>query len=256
MLRNFTEFANIAGVRPPSIHTAIKAKLKDAVVEKPDGSRWIEDTHPAAIRYANDFVSRRRAPKRSHPVPQQPSAGANSTKLALPPDEDPLNPHVPACIVPQASRDVFDDAGLGSGLGIIASATDTAAVNKLFLESLADRTVQEVVDQFGEIEAVFPLAKAMKVRAEWQVKDVEAKRKRGDLIEKTFVTQVIIPLVNSAFRRLVSESPESLTAVIVARVLSGGESLHLDVKDAIRMENSGILTSLVEQVRAEVARLD
>ncbi len=256
MLRTFADFAAIAGVRPPSIHTAIKGKLKGAVVMGAEGGRWIDDEHPSAITYANEPNMQRKGALSSKPVTKRPSTGVNHVDIASKSYEDPLNPRIPPDILPPASRGVSIDVGIGSGPGVVTSASEAAASRQHFLETLADRTVQEVVDEFGNVEAVFPLAKAMKVRAEWQVKDAEAKRKRGLLVTRTFVDQTLVPLINGAFRRLVSESPESLTEVIVARVLSGGESLQIDVKELIRRENSGILTDLVAQAKAEIERLD
>ncbi len=70
------------------------------------------------------------------------------------------------------------------------------------------------------------------------------------------LTGTLLPLVELAFRRLVSEAPIALTDQIIARVLTGGDDLRSDVEALIRLENSGILTDCRDKLVTEFERVD
>ena len=97
----------------------------------------------------------------------------------------------------------------------------------------------------------------MKNYADMQHKEAAAAERRGELIPRTVISNSLVPLIDLAFRRLVTEAPGALAEQIIARVLSAaGEGktgdLRLDVEALIRRETSTILTDCRDRFVQEV----
>lgn len=125
------------------------------------------------------------------------------------------------------------------------------------IDDLGSMTLREMVDRFGSIENLGGLVKLLKNYADMQHKEAAAAERRGDLISRTVISNSLVPLIDLAFRRLVTEAPGALAEQIIARVLSAaGEGktgdLRLDVEALIRRETSTILTNCRDRFVQEV----
>jgi len=121
------------------------------------------------------------------------------------------------------------------------------------LEDLGTLTLREVVESCGDLPGLRDAVKSLKEYAQMRNQEGIAAKRRSELIDRKLIPSVFVPIVNTAFRRLVEEVPDAITDQVVARVQSGGDSLRLDVVDIYRREVSTILTacvsSMAEQIR-------
>tara|TARA_R110000765_G_scaffold147569_1_gene250147 strand:- start:1001 stop:1717 length:717 start_codon:yes stop_codon:yes gene_type:complete len=123
------------------------------------------------------------------------------------------------------------------------------------VDNLGSMTLREIVERFGSLPNLKDAVKAMANFADMRNKEGLAAKRRGELVSRDVLTGTLLPLVELAFRRLVSEAPVALTDQIVARVLAGGDDLRSDVEALIRLENSGILTDCKEKLVLEFERV-
>ena len=123
------------------------------------------------------------------------------------------------------------------------------------VDNLGSMTLREIVERFGSLPNLKDAVKAMANFADMRNKEGLASKRRGELVSRDVLTGTLLPLVELAFRRLVSEAPVALTDQIIARVLAGGDDLRSDVEALIRLENSGILTDCKEKLVLEFERV-
>jgi len=80
-------------------------------------------------------------------------------------------------------------------------------------------------------------------------------QQRGDLIEREKVAGLVFPLIDVAFSRLVSDVPEAVSKMVVARCEAGGPETTADVMQLIRDANSRVLKNM-KQSAARLEFLD
>lgn len=112
------------------------------------------------------------------------------------------------------------------------------------LKELEDLTVREVVMRYGSVDGFKRFVDSLKNIAEYKHRELRVKQQRGDLIERDKVAGIVFPVIDVAFSRLVSDVPESVSKLIVARVESGGPETTSDVQQLIRDANSRVLKNL------------
>jgi hypothetical protein len=101
-------------------------------------------------------------------------------------------------------------------------------------------TLREVADNFGSLQELHGVVKSLKDYAIMQATELKTQTLRGELLPRDLAARVFLPLVDMMTTRLVSEVPPALAHQIIARVLSGGDDLLVDVTTMIRKENSSV----------------
>jgi hypothetical protein len=124
------------------------------------------------------------------------------------------------------------------------------------IEDFRHLPFDEILTRWGDLEALVSAVKAAKLYGDLRAREADARSKRGELVERRIVSAVLVPLVNLAFTRLVSEAPLALREQIISRVMSGGEDLSVDVEKLIRNEISGILSSCRERLSTELEDME
>jgi len=123
------------------------------------------------------------------------------------------------------------------------------------VKDIGELTLRYVAENFGSFPCFRDVTKAMSDQANMRVKNAAASSSRSEVVERSTVRAVFGPLVDLAFRRLVSEAPAALTEQIVARVLAGGEDLSIDVEELLRRELGGILGDCRDEMARELRGL-
>ena len=109
------------------------------------------------------------------------------------------------------------------------------------IEELEHLTVREVVMRYGSLDGFKRFVDSLKGIAEYKYREIRIQQQRGDLVERDRVAGAVFPLIDLAFSRLVSDVPDALAQLIVARVESGGDDTVRDVQQLIRDANSRAL---------------
>lgn len=112
------------------------------------------------------------------------------------------------------------------------------------LEHLEDLTVREVVMRYGSVDGFKRFVDSLKSISEFKYKELRAKQQRGDLIEREKVAGLVFPMIDVAFARLVTDVPDSVAKLVIARVESGGADTSADVQKIIRDANSRVLKNV------------
>ena len=113
-------------------------------------------------------------------------------------------------------------------------------------KELEDLTLREVAEKYAGIDGFKRHIDSLKALAEFRYRDLKIKQQRGELIEKEQVRRTLLPMIDTAFQRLVSDVPETLAKLIVARVQSGGDDVTAEVVQMLREHNSKVLRNLKE----------
>ena len=254
-----TELAHRAGVSRSCAHKAMRGALRRCLTS--DGKRiygddpavkmWIAE-HRAG-RGTKEATGTGRNVTDPAPPPRVSSIGdpfAFAARAAAPlPARAPPPPELERALVPAAEPPSTTDQML----------EELRSFSQGKLPPIADfryLPFDEVLERYGTLEALMLAVKANKGYVELRVKEQEAAVKRGDLIERRIVTAVLAPIIDLAFSRLVGEAPTALREQVVARVLTGGTDLAIDVEEMIRSEVSGILTDAKSALQAEFDRLE
>lgn len=256
-----SELARLAGVSPPIITLRIQAGKFEGVLT-PNG-KLIDSHHPLILDYLTNPSHKRRPRGATAPKPARlPTNGAvgsstdfegrpdpfamcrtiaivaDSRGTAAPVPAPRTQPRGNGSASPRSMRQQLADEYLydlaGGGGGVIPPG----------LADLGAMTLREVAERFGSLPALAVAVKVMKDFASMRNTEGLAEQRRGTLISRDAVTGTVLPLVDLAFRRLVTEAPGALTQQIIARVLHAGKNsgdLHTDVEGLIRNENSKIL---------------
>lgn len=130
-----------------------------------------------------------------------------------------------------------------------ASPAEPAMPKTDSIEDLEDLTVREVVMRYGSIDGFKRFVDSLKNIAEYKHRELRVRQQRGDLIARERVAGVVFPMIDVAFARLVSDVPESLSKLIIARVESGGPDTASDVQKLIRDANSRVLKNLKQSAQ-------
>lgn len=120
------------------------------------------------------------------------------------------------------------------------------------ISDLEELTVREVVMRYGSVDGFKRFVESLKNIAEYKHRELRVRQQRGELIERDVVAGVVFPMIDVAFARLVSDVPESLSKILIARVEAGGPETAVDVVQLIRDANSRVL----KNVKQSAARLE
>lgn len=112
------------------------------------------------------------------------------------------------------------------------------------IEQLEDLTVREVVMKYGSIDGFKRYVESLKHIADYKYRELRVLQQRGDLIERDKVSGQVFPLIDVAFSRLVSDVPDSVSKMVIARAESGGPETLRDVQQLIRDANSRVLKNV------------
>lgn len=264
-----SELARRAGVTNGAISYAMRNALKPATV-----GRQFVAAHPLVERYIREHTARAPGVKGTKGRPSRRDRAAAPHNSALTPTPQPVSiapkPHnyimedplARACAVargPAPAVAVGEAAAPGSSAAVHSSSaaapgvpvvdeltthtnsvlynlqTQTAGALPADLEDLGRMSLRELVDRCGSFEACLTAVKSLKMWADYMKADVEARKKRGDLIERAAVERNIFPYIDLTQRRALEEVPMSVADQVIARVTSGGEhgDLRLDVQKLI-----------------------
>ena len=252
------ELAQLAGVSRTTAGRAMRQELKGDLTES--GRRVYRDA-PRVQAWIKRYRHRR---KHGNPPPVV-------AATPLPPAPPVFDPFAaaraaapPVVVLPSSPPELEPLPPLAiAGDHTTLSGTDRV-LEDLRIESLGrlppikdfrHRPFDEVLDTHGTLEALVSAVKASKLYGEMRAREQEAAAKRGDLVERRIVTAVLAPIVDLAFSRLVGEAPAALRDQIVARVMSGGDDLAIDVETLIRQEVAGILGDAKSALATELEKL-
>lgn len=116
------------------------------------------------------------------------------------------------------------------------------------VEELDGLTLREIGMRYGTLESFKKFVDVLKVMADFQFRDIKVRTERGHLIERDAVKGRIFPLIDTAFTRLVTDVPTTLSALVLARAEAGGEGAREDIEKIIRDANSKTLKNLKAQL--------
>lgn len=211
-LTSKADLARLAGVSRAAVTKAAQGALADAVT---DGK--IDISHPVVVEWltskatAPEPVEIRKASPRPAATIKQP---ANNTTT-------PTVSHKPSLELTGAGYDVTQ------------------------LENL---TIREVVMRYGSVEGFKRFVESLKSIAEYNFRELKIKTQRGELIQRDLVVGALLPLVDVAYQRLVSDVPAAIIQQVVARLESGGVDAVLDCEKIIRDAISKVLKSTKESI--------
>lgn len=117
------------------------------------------------------------------------------------------------------------------------------------ISDLENLTVREVVMRHGSVDGFKRFVEALNKIAEYKYRELRVETQRGEVVRRDRVAGVVFSVIDVAFSRLVSDVPESLSKIIVARVESGGDDTVADVERLIRDANSKALKNVKTAVR-------
>lgn len=236
-LQTCSQIAREAGVQAQTVHAATQGgrRLAAAVVMSA-GKKRIDREHPATV----DYLRRRSrvAPRTRAVTPVAlPQVAADdpflrAAELAPPPvvAAELCTPTVVEDIAQQVGGEVLELSGL---------------------------TLRECVARWGSLPAMSEAVKAMKLEADMVVRRQQAAKASGETISRALVESTLVVLVESAFRRLVIETPAATAEQAVALVLADrrGAELGSAVEELLRRENGRILGGCRDALRAELGKM-
>ena len=111
-------------------------------------------------------------------------------------------------------------------------------------EDLENLTVREVVMRYGSVDGFKRFVDSLKNIAEYKYRELRIKQQRGDLVERAKVAGLVFPLIDVTFSRLVTDIPDAVSKLVIARVESGGPETLVDVQKIIRDANSRAIKNL------------
>jgi hypothetical protein len=114
------------------------------------------------------------------------------------------------------------------------------------IEDFENLTVRQVVMKYGTVEGLRGYVDVLKTIADYKHRELRVKQQRGELIAREKVAGVVFPIIDSAFSQLVSDVPEALSSLIVARCEAGGSDTLGDIVQLIRKANGRVLKNLKE----------
>jgi len=208
------ELARWAGLNKSNAVRACQGKLADAVV-----AHGVDAEHPLV----RAWLAVRGVDKLPHLAGSPDAAPSSNAK----PKKKPKTVKTRAAVPPQV---------------------ETNTPDPFDLEHLENLTVREIVMRFGSVDGFKRFVDSLKSISEFKYKELRAKQQRGSLIERTKVAGIVFPLIDVAFSRLVSDVPDSVSKLVMARVQSGGPETLIDIQKMIRDANSRVMKNVKQSV--------
>jgi len=205
--------SRLAGVSRMAVTKAAKGALADAVVDKK-----INVAHPLVIEWlsSKDVTE---IPTASEPAPK-PTAKKKAKKKTAAKSKPVPKPKPAAATKPNQ-------------VPITVGGYD--------IDGLEDLTLREIVMRYGSIDGFKRYVESLKSISDFNLRDMKMKTHRGELVQRDLVVGTLIPLIDVAYQRLVSDVPAAITQQIIARVESGGEDMIGDSEKIIRDAVSRVL---------------
>ena len=193
--------SRLAGVSRMAVTKAAKGALADAVVGKK-----MNVQHPLVIEWlsSKDVVAPPAAKKKSKKKSKKKTAAKSKPKPAATPKPKPTANQVPITV---------------GGYNI---------------EGLEDLTLREIVMRYGSIDGFKRYVESLKSISDFNLRDMKMKVHRGELIQRDLVVGTLIPLIDVAYQRLVSDFPAATIQQLHARFESGGEDCIVDSEKILR----------------------
>lgn len=113
---------------------------------------------------------------------------------------------------------------------------------------LENLTIKQVVMRYGSVDGFKRFVESLKAIADYNFRDLKIKTQRGELIRRDLVESVLLPLVDVAYQRLVSDIPAAIVQQVISRLESGGSEAVLDCEKIIREAISKVLKSTKETI--------
>jgi hypothetical protein len=211
-----SELARWAGVTRAA--TSKACKLGGPLYDATDAG-GVDPAHPLVRQWLSSHgVDELPAPKPTTPGPTPRKRAPRKPKAA----RDPT----PAPDIPEPPRDT------------------PTPVMPYELKDLENMTVRDVVMRFGSVDGFKRFVDSLKSIAEYKHRELRVRQQRGDLVEREKVVGLVFPLIEVAFARLVSDVPDSVSKIVVARCEAGGPETTADVVQLIRDANSRVLKNM------------
>lgn len=226
------DLAELAGVTPMAITKATRGKLAPAMV----GDR-VDLDHPAVQAYLE---------AKGKAVPP-PAAEKKAPKKAA---TKPAKKKAPAAPRKRAKKGEGAGGDL-SDMDLMALGLDPADwESSARMHEVADMTLREVAERYGGTKrALRDWADALKTIEAVRKAFLDNEKTEGSLVELDLVKRLIFGGIEAGFRRLLLDTPRTLTTQLYAAARSGTpqEEAELLVRDAI--------TSQLEPIQATIARV-
>ena len=101
-----------------------------------------------------------------------------------------------------------------------------------------EMTLRQVFEQHGSMAIFKDLLLSIKIVEDIHAKRLDADKRTGELIERAFVKQHVLGLVDRIHRRMLAELPVGLSYVVHGKCSTGGtvEEIQQLIKDAVSRE--------------------
>lgn len=212
--------ARLAGVSRTAVGKAAKGPLADAV----DGKK-INVAHPLVIEWLS-------------------SKGATAPEATAP--EATVTQATPAKKKTATKKSKKKTAAKSKPATTVSAAATPPnpapiTVGGYDIEGLENLTLREIVMRYGSIDGFKRYVESLKSISDFNLRDMKMKAHRGELIQRDLVSGTLIPLIDVAYQRLVSDVPAAITQQIIARIESGGDDMIGDCEKIIRDAISRVL---------------
>lgn len=261
------DFAQLAGVLPDAVYCALRGKQLGAAGVKVHRRLAVDSEHPLAIAYLKDpartSAKTARSPKKARArLPRPASTRGSAAIVTLPQGFDPLAPPATVPAGHQGRSPLADpfpvvgeraeSSGAEHRAEYVEDLAGELAQSFGAIRDLSAWTLGACVEKFGSAPGMVDHVKALKLLAELQLKLQQADVARGKYIERALVAGSLLPVIETAWQRVVGEAPGAMAASIVGLVTSGHEQqLDFAVEELIRAE----LSKILKGVRGEYLKL-
>ncbi|MCK5617123.1 hypothetical protein KAR91_85460 [Candidatus Pacearchaeota archaeon] len=230
------EFAKKCGVSISAVHAAKKKSLKKATRRR-NGKYSINPEHPAAVEYYNQKIHEYDTGTKKNPVNCD-----NETKHVRYPDQE---------VKPVENPASKSDEIISSGKKISDYVARVETEKKL----LENVTLKEIVMYHKTIKGYGAHVKVLKDIADFHNKDLLARQRRGELIERKGLGSTLIGLVDQAFNRLVGEMPVSVVPELIALAQTNSDTVQGDIVKLIQNHISQTLKDAKNQIKNKLEKV-
>ena len=116
------------------------------------------------------------------------------------------------------------------------------------IEDFEDLTLRQIVMRYGSFEGFNRYIQSIKTIAEYKNRELRNQTQRKEVVERERVATLVFSIIDIAFSRLVSDVPNAVSKLVIARCDSGGTDTPADVERIIREANSRVLKNLKEHI--------
>ncbi len=255
----FRAFADLCGVKPPAIYSAVRGRSLGAATCRVRGKPRIDAAHQSAVDYRAGRTERR--PSQRTRAPHIVQHGATSVPRAS------VDPFELACNLAASTgaRREPEQTGSDFPVGAGDARAPHAYVDDLaqslepkgaVVFDLAGMTIGAACERWGSLAAMSDAVKSLKLFAAMQAQVQLTAERRGAQVDRSKVAGTVFPLVDHAFKRVVTEAPGAMATRIVALVLAGGrDNLARAVEDLLRTELGAILVECRDAAKQRVEAL-